>query len=352
MNRILTASVSVLGASLIAGAACADVTIISKVTVAHAVLPSSQSPVITFHSASAPAGGNEGAPAGAPSEPVPPVSESVTTYYKNDNARTEISGGLVTLYHGGEGKIYTLDPSQKTYYVESFDDILQPKAAAPQNPAITMKVDGDIDLSPGTDTRTVSGNTAKVFLVSGAVTVTPERTGGGSRGGSGGGGGRRRRGGGGGFPGGGGGGFPGGGGGFPGGGGGGYPGGGDGPGGDDRGAPASRVHIAPVQVSGEYWLADSVKLPSAKKASLLPAVYAPISGETFAFKPLAERLKKTREIPLGSRIAFTRTSPQGVQESVTMTTEVASVAQTALADSLFQLPIGYTEVAAPTPPSP
>ena len=94
-------------------------------------------------------------------------------------------------------------------------------------------------------------------------------------------------------------------------GGGDYPNAGNASGGDERGAPASRVHIAPVQVSGEYWLADGVKLPDSKKATLLPAVYAPIAGESFVFKPLAEGLKKNKEIPLGSRIGADAYHPAG-----------------------------------------
>ena len=67
------------------------------------------------------------------------------------------------LYHGAEKKVYTLDPALKTYYIQSFDEISEASPGVSQSPSVTMKVDGDINLAAGSETRTVSGNTAKVF---------------------------------------------------------------------------------------------------------------------------------------------------------------------------------------------
>ncbi len=322
---------ALLGALAATDAARADVTVVSQVGVTEVVQPALGQTVTQ-------------------GTPPPPRRESahspqtVTAYYKGGNARTEITGSLVTLYNGDEGKIYTIDPSQKTYYVRSVKDTLQ------LAPAQT-KVDSNIDIKPGDDTKTLLGAPAHVYTVSGVVTLSSQRPGsGGGRGG----GGHHRRGRGGGFPGGGGG-FPGGGGGFPmlrqNGDPGGFPGDpGDGEdpenGGYSRRGGRSRM----IVVSGELWLSDDLKLPDDRKASVLPALLPSVSGGDFVFKSLADNLGKKKEIPLESRLTLTHTDRRtNSQDSVTTTMHVISVTNTPLSDALFRLPLGLTQLVPPAP---
>jgi hypothetical protein len=323
-KRLLVASG--LGVCLLAGGARGDVKVVSSVTVTHSAPAAQTTPTITFQPGGTP---NQTTGAATPTSPSIPAPETVTTYFKGGNARTEVAGGPVTLYNGAEEKVYTLDPTQKTYFVRSVKDIQQPPPDPATGGSAAMKVNADLSLSPGDGAKTFAGVPSKVFILSGTVVVSPERSGG-SRGGGGfGGGGRHHRGGGG----------------FPGGGGGGYPSGGDEGGGTPGGGVRGRSRV--VEVSGEYWLSDTLKVPDDRKATLLPAFLMDDPGQAFVFKSLADNLGKKKEIPLDSRITLTYTAPQGGQETVTTTTEVTSVSQTALPDALFQLPTGYTQVAPP-----
>ena len=47
----------------------------------------------------------------------PAPAETVMTFYKGRYARVEVAGGPITLYNGDAGRVYTLDPARKTYYV-------------------------------------------------------------------------------------------------------------------------------------------------------------------------------------------------------------------------------------------
>ena len=121
-----------------------------------------------------------------------------------------------------------------------------------------------------------------------------------------------------------------GGGGFPGGGGGGFPlfQGGGFPGGgsqypDNGGSPVSQTTAAvlkttaaatvgkqgrrPVEVSGELWLSDAIRLPDDKKATDLPAIETAAYQGQLAYKPLTDSVNKNKDIPLDSRLTFTHT---------------------------------------------
>lgn len=272
--------------------------------------------------------------------------QTVTTYYKGANARTEVAGGTTTLYDGASGKIYTLSPADKTYYAQSYQDILEAKQASSGEQGAQTKVDSSIDVKPGEQTAVLLGAAAKAYTVSGVVTITPQRRSfGGARGG---GGGRHHGRGGGGFPGGGGGGFPGGGGGFPllqq----GSYPGDGGPDGGQGGGYSRGGGRTRTVEVSGEFWLSDAVKLPDDKKATALPLLQAASMGGSAALKALVDSLNKKKDIPLRSRLTFTHTvAGTGAQDALTTATQVTSVSFAPISDALFRLPLGYTQVAAP-----
>ena len=271
--------------------------------------------------------------------------ETVTTYYKGRLARVDVTGGAVTLYNGDSGRVYTLDPAKKTYYVLPLKQVQEGRAGAEAQDA-NLDVKVDLKSPDGAETRTYAGLTAKEYDVSGSIGVKPRESGGGGLlGGIFGGGG-----------------FPGGGGGFPGGGGHhgrrGGGGGGRGGGGGGRQSPTT-------QISGEVWLSDAAKLPDDKKATALPAAQELLSGGGPALKPLTDGLNKKKLLPLYSRITLTRAARrargadqadggQGTEASpeqtVTTATQVKSFSQGTLDDGLFQLPSGYTQVDPPLPP--
>lgn len=278
--------------------------------------------------------------------PSPLFPETVTTYYKGRYARVEVTGGPVTIYNADSGRVYTLDPDKKTYYVLPLKQVQEGETRlASQEPA-GADLDAKVDVkSPdGAETRTIAGLIAKEYDVSGSIRVKPRDSGGGGLlGGIFGGG------------------FPGGGGGFPGGGGGhrgrrGGGGGGRGGGGQGRQSPST-------QISGEVWLSDALKLPDDKKATALPTVQEIVFGGGPALKPLTDDLDKKKLLPLYSRITLTRTtrrsrgSDEGGQDSgetpaeqtTSTTVQVKSLSREPVPDALFQVPPAYTQVDPPAP---
>jgi len=235
----------------------------------------------------------------------------VTTYFKGPNARTEIDDTTIVIYNGKEGKVYTLDPRQKTYFVQTFKELVDAHPDAFSGQRGTLKVAADLTLSPGDGKRSIAGVDSAVFILSGTVTASAQRSGGGSGGlgGFGGFGGGRRGGGG--------------------------------------GGSRSRTPPKKVEVSGEYWLSDGLKLPDDKRATALPAIFWANQIQNYVFGPVSDSLLKKRDLPLDSRIAVTSTQSDGSQVTTTKTTEVTAVTQGPLADDLFLLPVGFTQVAPP-----
>jgi hypothetical protein len=268
----------------------------------------------------------------------------VTAYYQGGRARVESPIGTL-IYDGDGGKVYHLDPVQKSFFVVPYAKALEPGSSATgKAPRIDASVDVTQTEDTAADTQTLAGQQARKYLVSGTAKVESS---GGNRGGGGG----RRRHGGFGFPGGGGGGgYPGGGGGggYPGGGGGGsYPGGG----GNDGGGYGRRG--AATTVTGEVWLSDAVKLPDDKKASLFPSVSFLASDGSPLFKTLSDKLSKSGSIPLKSSLTVNRVQP-GLNEvnsdngsGTTTTTEVTAIALDPLDSALFKVPNDYTQVNPP-----
>jgi hypothetical protein len=270
----------------------ADTKIVSKITLTVKTIPTSDS---------------------APTQT--PVTQFVTTYYKGANARTDIDNGTITIYNRKEGKVYVLDPGQKTYFVQTEKEFLAPHPdpfSGQQN--TNLKLSSDVTLTPGQDKRSIAGVDTSVVVLSGSVTVSAQRSGGGGGGigglgGFGGYGGGRRRGGGGG---------------------------------------GSRSKPTKLDLSGEFWVSDALKLPDDKKATPLPSLFSAAPIENYVFGPLSDNLLKKKDLPLDSRIAVTSTSPEGDQKIVTRTTEVTAVTHEPLTDDLFALPVGYTQLSAPS----
>jgi hypothetical protein len=321
----------------------ADVTIVSTVTFSQQTIPAPIGPTSAPNSSSAATGAT-------PRNDTPPTPETVTTYFQGGNARVEVAGGDVILYDGASGKVYTLDPAQNTYYAQdmkTLEDDSSTSSRSPDEHAEPMAVNNGVSVSQSGEQRNFAGLTATAFIVTGTVTVHPQSHGGsngshhrfgglgsaggvlgGIFGGWGGGGARSDD---------------------SSGSAGDYGGYGDASGSvnfPSLNKPAvSRAQT--VEVSGEFWLSGAVKLPNDKNASVFPALYWTAERRSFVFEPLADSLSKWKEIPLSSRIAVAHSLPDGSQDASTTTITATSVTQTALSSTLFELPVGYTEIAPP-----
>ncbi|BDI29763.1 hypothetical protein CCAX7_18140 [Capsulimonas corticalis] len=298
--------------------------------------------------------------------------KTVSIYYKGAKARAEEKGGPVTIYDAAAGKIYTLDTTKKTYYVQSLSEIGTGGRAPFAQAGATPPPSSKITLKQTDDTQTIASAKAAKFSVDGSLSF-----GFGFGGRFGGGGGFR--------------------GGPPMGGdgnGGGPPGGGDfngGPpgGGPPDGAPgggqddaqgggnsarrrgrgrANGARMAPpaTKVTGYVWLSDKVKLPSGKGATALPsAQWASVTAFGLV-KPLADALDAQGDLPLRSEITITRsmpprpsmgddatgdgTPPAPIEIKTVVTTVVKSLSTKALSDTLFTVPSGYKKVDPPARP--
>ncbi len=304
---------SVLGLAFPAVSARADVKIVSDVTV-------------TRQSSD---GGDSGVPA----------TQTVTTYYKGRYARVEVAGGPVTLYNDDAGRVYTLDPAARTYYVLPLKQVQEGQGLADAGDS-NLDVKVDLKSPDGAETRPYVGLTAKEYNVTGSISARPrEGRSGGPLGGIFGGG------------------FPGGGGGFPGGGGRRGRRGGGGTEGRQGGGQAARTEI-----TGEVWLSDAARLPDDKKATALPSARLLFAGGGPALKPLTDDLNKMKLLPLYSRITEIRAARRArganqadggqpasasPERTETTATQVTAFSQAPLDDALFQLPAGYTQVDPP-----
>ncbi len=293
-------------------------------------------------------------------EPSPPGSQTpvqtVTIYYKGGMARRETAGGLVMLYDSAAGKVYALNPTQKTYSVVGTKDVfkwLNALDAPAQSPFLLpisevlpegMRRDTKVDVEKTGLQHTVNDiNTLKYTLdATDRVSMeAPSRGGGGGgMGGSGGGrrGGRGGRGGGGGYGGGGGGGYP--------------DGGGQGGGGPQGGGRSGAGRALPTsEMQGDLWLADAAAWPGGVKSPLLPLLQGTLP-DTAVLKSICDKINKLKCVPL-STIVTTRLSPGGTggsyggayggggRKTMTITMQVKSITEAPLDDALFQVPTDY-----------
>lgn len=281
----------------------------------------------------------------------PPVPQVVTLFLKGANARLEVPGEPTIVQDGKANTLCGLNAAQKTYYV-TVPTETEPGAGSP------AKEDVHLELKSTGKTMTFAGIAAHQYTVTG--TVTHPRPEGGF------GGGRRHRG--------------------SRGGGGGFPqllpatagqavdqnggndsGGEDGSGQGEEGRGGRNRGITPAQwsLTGEMWLADTVKFPSKETTLLVAQLAAGVSGPFQ--QPLADALDKHKGVPLLARITvdYIPASSGGRRVNqyggviasasaapVTMFTTftVQSASNALLSEALFQAPPNYALVAAPLAP--
>lgn len=318
---------AVMGSAALA--ARADLVIVSQVTVSGAANPE-------LRAGRAP----DTAVSDTPAPGANPTVYTLKTYYKGKLARYEMPDGTATIYDGAKGRVYTLDPQQKTYRVVAMKDALSLPAPILAQMPIKTNFDIQLTLTKTDATKTLAGKDAERYEIIGAAKPHFEapaaRQGGFGSGRRGGGG--RRRGGGGGFLGGG----------FPvapersgfpvaqer----GGYPNGGDRQGG--RGGGNAARALPTLQLEGEYWLTRSDFLTADGKNTTLALIQPTVPSSPF-LKAVADRLNKAKLIPLGSNLTLKTTMPGRDVTPVTIVTEVQSVTDAPAEASLFVVPAEY-----------
>jgi len=248
----------------------------------------------------------------------PPVPQAVTLRYQGANARLEVSGEPTIIQDGKANILYGLDTARKTYYVTVPTEI-EPGTGSPD------KDDVKLDLKETDKTMTFAGTIARRYLVTGSV-ARPRSQGfrqGGDRDGN-----------------------------------------EEGPEGHRRSIP-----LTPAQwsLTGEIWLSEAYKFPS-KENTLFAAQLAAASSGPFQ-EPLADALDKHKGLPLLARMtvdyipASSAGRPinqyggvvEGAKASTVAVTTVTtftvrSVTDAPLSDTLFQAPLNYMLVAAPSNP--
>lgn len=245
-------------------------------------------------------------------------SQDVTTYIKGERVAVVVEGGPVTLYDVPSGKVYVLNPTEKTYSVQTLK-----QRAGEGGPvgrmADHLKVDTKVDADKKDETRTMAGRAAQRYEISGRMTMSFNMgnpgggMGGGPMGGGPMGGGRR-------------------------------------PGRVDPGWPSGQgspgaMKMPAVEFSGEMWVTASPATTKSKnKLASLPFAAAILPSSPM-LAPLAERLNKTKGIPLSSRVTVTITSPDDDYPTrITQTQEVTAISDVTLEEAVFQLPQGFRRV--------
>ncbi|MGI4791642.1 MAG: hypothetical protein ACRYFS_22700 [Janthinobacterium lividum] len=282
----------------------------------------------------------------------PAAIQAIKLFYQGPDTRLEVAGAPVLLYDGKAGTVYGLDPVQKTYYL-TVPMQVEPTDFMPAGVGSQVTQDTKLDLHQTDQTMTLAGVTTHQYTVSGTITFTRNRPQGGRRGGGG-----HHRSGGGGFPmltgstatidqe-------------------GGY--GDQGNGGGQGGGRSSSLTMPQWTISGDIWLADTLKFPS-KENTLSAAQLAAAAAGPFQ-QPLADALDKHKGLPLLARITVIRIPALsggkaidqygGVIEgqnaaakpiSTATTLTIQSISSAPLDPRIFQTPISYALVAAPQTP--
>lgn len=206
-----------------------------------------------------------------------------TAYYKGDKFRQE-AGDSISIFDCGTGQVYTLDQGKKTYSVMAADDMLN----MANNPMLAkMKMDVSGDVTPTDKTETITDKTTKEYL----FTFTMK-----------------------------------------------------------MGMEGMDSSIFPtMKMSGEQWNTTSIRFPAncvkmMQFTQRMPGMFGS-SMKTFAEKMAAMPgfpMRKTMTITMeGGAVAAMTKDP------IVMTTEVKSISEDKLPDSLFAVPSGYTKVDPP-----
>ncbi|MDX1933836.1 MAG: hypothetical protein SFU56_14655 [Capsulimonadales bacterium] len=233
-----------------------------------------------------------------------PDKSVTTSYYKGEKQRieTEKPGGkTVTISDLATGTTYTLNPAKKTYTVFKLSDI---EAMTADNPIMQMlKIETQTTITPGTATKSIAGKNAKQYTYNTSFKMSLE-------------------------------------------------------GGDDQIAAFAQM-MPTITIKGEQWTTEDVRFPvnyqkiaQTNMARSIPPMMAKGMSE------MIEKMATIKGFPLSSVVTVSfilpkNAAPQAAasmpKEPIITTTEVKSISEENLDDSLFELPKDYTEVKTETP---
>jgi hypothetical protein len=226
-----------------------------------------------------------------------PDKSITTSYYKGDKQRVE-TGKSITISDLTNGKTYTLDPIKKTFTVFSLADLDKTMG---DNPFLQMlKVETQTTVTPGTATKTIAGKNAKQFSYTTNFKMSME-------------------------------------------------------GSDDQTAAIAQM-LPTITITGEQWTSDDVKFP---------LDYQKIAQSNFArnvppmmakgMKEMVDKLAAIKGFPLSSVVTVSFILPPNApatlaanipKDPIVTTTEVKTISEESLDDSLFVVPTDYKEVKA------
>jgi hypothetical protein len=220
-----------------------------------------------------------------------PRISAVTTYYKGKWARTETPQNVL-IVDNATGKIYSLNPAEKTYNVVSFAEI-------GKNPLIAMMdMKTTVSLKPGGQTKTILGKPTKSYVYTAVLQMSLKKEAlqrmAAMNGGA---------------------------------------------------VPSKPPTIPPVTIKGVNWVTEAVKVSTGASSAAM-ATLSQMPG----MKALAEKFSSVRGVPLEQEV--TVISAGGPQGSVDQTsiTKATRIDESPLPDSLFKVPPGYREVPRPVMP--
>ena len=226
---------------------------------------------------------------GAPPAPDMSRPTMVTIYYKGDKQRSE-TGDSVTLSDLASGKIYTLDAKKKTFVVRSLDKI------GSENPFLEMiRMDVTATVTPTDEKKTILNKSAKRYDYAATIKTSMD------------------------------------------------------------GVDEQMAAMFPtITISGQQWATEDVVLPiDFKQVAQTTMVrnFPPMMAK--GIKDLAEKMSAIKGFPLSSivtvKFVFAKEPPPQLaaripKEPMVTTTEVKSIKEGALEDSLFVVPSDYKEV--------
>lgn len=272
MNRYL----GVLSvAALLGGVARADVKIVSQATV-------------------------KGLPAQAQAQ-MPDLGKpyTVTTYYKGDKQRVENdSDKSVTISDFKDGKLYTLNPSKKTYYVTNFADLGKQLEGIPLTTTLTKA-----EVTSGTETKTIAGKSAHPYHFSAVMKMSLDNL-----------------------------------------------------------DPSLSSMLPTITMDGDQWTTEAVTLPISYQTLSRTAFQRgmpAMMGQSL--KGLMDKMATIKGTPLSRTFTVrfvlsdaAKSSPIAQympKDPIVTTEEVTSVSEDPISDALFTPPADYKEVPAPTAPT-
>ena len=240
-----------------------------------------------------------GLPAAAPASA---GKQTVTAYYKGMKIRTE-AAGTVTIFDAAAKTLTTLTPAKKTYTVAS-------TANPTPNPMMAMMdVQTTATLKPGGKTKTIAGKPAKNYLWQANVSLGMKKS-------------------------------------------------------PKASAQASQMPSGPlvtIQMNGEQWTTEAVKMPASGNSLVVSMMSGPAKSVP-GLAPLMAKFAQIKGLPLSATL--TQTIKQSaammamggasakVPQKISTTTEVVSLQESPLPDSLFVVPTGFQKVTVKTPMMP